>query len=115
MIDLKKVPGNTETRDTKYLAAPTGNLYETVVILAQRANQIAAEEKKEITTKLEDVKTDRDNMEEVFENKEQIEISRYYERLPKPALIAIEEFKEGDLEYRTAKTDSPVSSQEEGE
>ncbi len=105
MIDLKKVPSNTETRDTKYLAAPTGNLYETVVILAQRANQIAAEEKKEIAAKLEDVKNDRDNMEEVFENKEQIEISRYYERLPKPALIAIEEFREGDLEYRLARND----------
>ena len=94
-MDIREVPTNTVTRDTKELAAPTGNLYETVVILSKRANQIALEEKKEIQKKLEDFRGERDNMEEVFENKEQIEISKYYERLPKPDLIAIEEFKRG--------------------
>ena len=105
-MDIREVPTNTVTRDTKELAAPTGNLYETVVILSKRANQIALEEKKEIQKKLEDFRNERDNMEEVFENKEQIEISKYYERLPKPDLIAIEEFKHGELYYRTAKTEN---------
>ena len=102
-MDKKKVPNNTITRDIKYLAEPTGNIYETVVILYKRANQIALAEKKELTRKLEDFKNDRDTMEEVFENREQIEISKYYERQPKPGLVAIEEFQEGDLYYRMAK------------
>ena len=101
----KKTPTNTITRDLSDLAAPTGNIYETVVILAKRANQIAIAEKKELTRKLEDFKNDRDTMEEVFENREQIEISKYYERQPKPSLVAIEEFKEGDVAYRMAKQD----------
>jgi DNA-directed RNA polymerase subunit K/omega len=102
-MDKKKVPNNTITRDIKYLAEPTGNIYESVVILYKRANQIALAEKKELTKKLEDFKNDRDTMEEVFENREQIEISKYYERQPKPGLVAIEEFQEGDLYYRMAK------------
>ena len=101
----KKVPTNTQTRDLCDLAAPTGNIYETVVILSKRANQIAIAEKKELTRKLEDFKNDRDTMEEVFENREQIEISKYYERQPKPSLVAIEEFKEGEVHYRMAKQD----------
>ena len=98
----KKVPQNTITRDVKYLAEPTGNLYETVAILYKRANQIALAEKKELNKKLEDFKNDRDTMEEVFENKEQIEISKYYERQPKPDLVAISEFENGELYYRMA-------------
>jgi len=98
----KKVPGNTITRDVKYLAEPTGNIYETVAILSKRANQIALEEKKELNKKLEDFRTERDTMDEVFENREQIEISKYYEKLPKPDLIAIQEFQDGELYYRTA-------------
>ena len=109
-MDRKKVPGNTVTRDVKDLAAPTGNLYESVDILYKRANQIAAAEKKELNKKLEDFKNDRDSMEEVFENREQIEISKYYEKLPKPALVAVEEFKEGELEYRVAN-DKPYSEE----
>ena len=105
-MDNKKVPVNTITRDVKDLAAPTGNIYETVVILYKRANQIALAEKKELNKKLEDFKNDRDSMDEVFENREQIEISKFYERQPKPALVAIEEFKEGELDYRTAKHDT---------
>ena len=98
----KKVPTNTITRDTKNLAAPTGNIYETVVILYKRANQIALAEKKELAKKLEDFRGERDTMDEVFENKEQIEISKYYERQPKPDLVAISEFENGDLYYRKA-------------
>ena len=102
-MDKKKVPTNTITRDIKYLAEPTGNIYETVVVLYKRANQIAAAEKKELTKKLEDFKNERDTMEEVFENKEQIEISKYYERQPKPDLVAISEFENDELFYRKAK------------
>ena len=98
----KKVPSNTITRDIKYLAEPTGNIYETVVLLYKRANQIALAEKKELANKLEDFRTDRDTMDEVFENREQIEISKYYEKLPKPDLIAISEFEDGELYYRMA-------------
>ncbi len=98
----KKVPTNTITRDTKNLAAPTGNIYETVVILYKRANQIALAEKKELNKKLEDFRNERDTMDEVFENKEQIEISKYYEKQPKPDLVAISEFENGDLYYRKA-------------
>ena len=102
MDNKKKVPVNTITRDIKNLAEPTGNIYESVVILYKRANQIALAEKKELTKKLEDFRTDRDTMEEVFENKEQIEISKYYERQPKPDLVAISEFEHGELYYRNA-------------
>ena len=98
----KKVPSNTITRDIKYLAEPTGNIYETVVLLYKRANQIALAEKKELAKKLEDFRTDRDTMDEVFENREQIEISKYYEKLPKPDLIAISEFEDSELYYRMA-------------
>ena len=102
MEGKKKVPSNTITRDIKYLAEPTGNIYETVVLLYKRANQIALAEKKELAKKLEDFRTDRDTMDEVFENREQIEISKYYEKLPKPDLIAISEFEDGELYYRMA-------------
>jgi len=103
MDTKKKVPTNTITRDIKNLAAPTGNIYESVVILSKRANQIAAAEKRELIKKLEDFRNDRDTMEEVFENKEQIEISKYYERQPKPGLVAISEFENGELVYKQAQ------------
>lgn len=105
-MDKKNVPQNTITRDIKYLAAPTGNIYESVVILYKRANQIALAEKKELNKKLEDFKNDRDSMDEVFENREQIEISKYYERQPKPVLVAVSEFENGELTYRMAKNES---------
>ncbi len=105
-MDKKNVPQNTITRDVKYLAAPTGNIYETVVILYKRANQIALAEKKELNKKLEDFKNDRDSMDEVFENREQIEISKYYEMQPKPVLVAVSEFENDELTYRMAKNES---------
>ncbi len=105
MENKKIIPNNTITRDIKNLAEPTGNIYESVVILYKRANQIAAAEKKELMKKLEDFRNERDTMEEVFENKEQIEISKYYERQPKPDLVAIYEFENGDLFYRKAQSE----------
>ena len=105
---VKNVPDNTITRDIKYLAEPTGNIYETVAILYKRANQISLAEKKELTKKLEDFRNDRDTMEEVFENREQIEISKCYERLPKPDLIAIKEFEDKELYYRMAEPEEKL-------
>ena len=102
-MNKKTIPTNTVTRDLCDIAAPTGNIYECVVILSKRANQIAIAEKKELTRKLEDFKNDRDTLEEVFENREQIEISKYYEKQPKPALVAISEFEAGEIYYRMAK------------
>ena len=101
-MNTKKVPTNTRTRDLCDFAAPTGNIYETVVILSKRANQIAMAEKKELSKKLEEFKDSRDTMEEVYENSEQIEISKYYETLPKPGLVAISEFEQGEISYRMA-------------
>ncbi len=105
-MSTKKIPTNTLTRDLCDLAAPTGNIYETVVVLSKRANQIAIAEKKELTRRLEEFKNERDTMEEVSENREQIEISKYYERQPKPSLVAIEEFNDGKVYYRMAKKEN---------
>ena len=96
----KSVPGNTVTRDISKLVEPTGNIYESVMIIAKRSNQISAEMKFELSQKLEEFSTYADTLEETFENREQIEISRYYERLPKASLVAINEFEEGRIHYR---------------
>ena len=101
-MEIKKnVPNNTITRKLVDLDSPTGNIYESINIIARRANQIATELKAEINRKLADFSapTDR-SVEETFENREQIEISRYYERLPKPAIIATEEFLDGEVSFR---------------
>lgn len=99
MTNEKKVPTNTVTRDLCDFAAPTGNIYETVVILSKRSNQIAIAEKKELNEYLEAVKTDRDTMEEVVENREQIDVSKRFERRPKPTLRAISEFEDSQIFY----------------
>ncbi len=88
------------TRDIDKIYSPTGNLYESVVIISKRARQIAVNLKEELNGKLADFATTVDNLEEVFENREQIEISRFYERMPKPTTTATEEFLEGKLTYR---------------
>ena len=109
MIDYKKsnAPVTTVTRNLSDLDSQTGNLYETVAIVAKRANQIGVELKQELNTKLEEFATFTDNLEEVFENREQIEISRFYERLPKPTLIAAQEFLEGKVYFRTPEPTAP--------
>ncbi|MBQ8493217.1 MAG: DNA-directed RNA polymerase subunit omega [Alistipes sp.] len=101
-MEIKKnVPGNTVTRKLVDIDTPTGNVYESINIIARRANQIAAELKTELNRKLADFSAPSDNsVEETFENREQIEISRYYERLPKPAIIATEEFLDGEIYFR---------------
>lgn len=100
-MEIKKsTPNNTVTRKLTDLDAPTGNIYESIMIIAKRANQIAAETKQELTRKLADFSSTTDSLEETFENREQIEISRYHERLPKPTIIATEEFLEGNVYFR---------------
>jgi DNA-directed RNA polymerase subunit K/omega len=88
------------TRDLTEMGNPTGNVYESVVIISKRANQIASEMKDELNGKLSEFTSSTDNLEEVFENREQIEISKYYERLPKPTLIATQEFLDGKVYFR---------------
>ncbi|MFA6126125.1 MAG: DNA-directed RNA polymerase subunit omega [Bacteroidales bacterium] len=102
-MDYKKsnAPLTTVTRNLYDMDNPTGNLYQTVAIVSKRANQISVQMKQELNVKLEEFTSFTDNLEEVFENREQIEISKFYERLPKPTLIAIQEFMEGKVYYRT--------------
>jgi DNA-directed RNA polymerase subunit K/omega len=88
------------TRDIEKIASPSGNLYESVVVISRRARQIAVNMKEELNNKLAEFATTVDNLEEVFENREQIEISKFYERMPKPTNIATDEFLEGELSYR---------------
>ena len=103
MEEKKQVVNNTITRELSKLAAPTGNIYESAMIMAKRANQISAEIKQELSAKLEEFSNFADTLEETFENREQIEISRHYEKLPKPSLTAIKEFEEGKIFYRGAE------------
>lgn len=106
-MDYKKsnAPLNTVTRDLVELAEATGNIYETVSIISKRSNQIAAEMRHDLENKLKEFETLSDNLEEVNENREQIEISRYYEKLPKPTLIATQEYIDGKLYYRNPSKD----------
>ena len=106
-MDYKKSKAskNTITRDINQLMEPVGNVYETVAIIAKRANQISTGIKKELDSKLQDFSVPQDALDETFENKEQIEISRQYERLPKPTLMATQEFIDGELVYRSGNRD----------
>lgn len=106
-MDYKKsnAPLNTVTRDLVSMAEPTGNIYETVSIIAKRANQIAGEMRHDLEKKLQEFASLNDNLEEVSENREQIEISRYYEKLPKPTLIATQEYLDDKLYYRNPTKD----------
>ena len=101
-------PKNTITRDMNHLVEPVGNVYETVAIIAKRANQISNGLKKELDAKLQDFSVPQDSLEETFENKEQIEISRSYEKLPKPTLMATQEFLEGNLIYKGSNKDEAL-------
>ena len=106
-MDYRKsnAPTNTVTRDMMKLSEETGNVYETVAIISKRANQISVEMKQDLEKKLQEFASYNDNLEEVFENREQIEISRYYEKLPKPTLIAADEFLHGRIYYRNPVKD----------
>lgn len=101
-MDYKKVKTETTavTRQKDKFYGQTGNIYETVVVLAKRANQIGLEIKKELDQKIEEFAPATDNLEEVFENREQIEIAKFYERLPKPTLISVDEFLKENIYIR---------------
>lgn len=109
-MDYKKTtaPNDTVTRDVMNLCEETGNIYESVVIIGKRANQISAEIKQELSRKLSEFASTQDNLDEVFENREQIEISRYYEKLPKPTLMATQEFIEGKIYYRNPSKETTL-------
>ena len=106
-MDYKKsnAPSTTITRDLMALCEDTGNIYETVAIIGKRSNQIAVDIKTDLSKKLAEFASYNDNLEEVFENREQIEISRYYEKLPKSNLLATQEFIEGKIYYRNPAKD----------
>lgn len=109
-MDYKKTlaPTDTVNRDPMNLCEETGNIYESVVIIAKRANQISAEIKQELSKKLSEFASTQDNLDEVFENREQIEISRYYEKLPKPTLMATQEFIDGKIYYRNPSKEATL-------
>ena len=104
-MDYKKTnaPTNTVVRNMADMWHDTGNIYETAAIIGKRSNQIAVEMKNELSKKLQEFASYTDNLEEIFENREQIEISKYYEKLPKPTSIAIKEWLDGEIYFR--KTD----------
>ena len=106
-MDFKKIRTETTvvTRQKDQFYKGTGNIYETVAILTKRANQIASEMKEELNKKIEEFATNNDSLEEVFENREQIEIAKFYERLPKPTLIAIHEFLNDEIYFRNPRKD----------
>ena len=101
-MDLKKTtaPVNTVTYNKSKIEESTGNIYEAITIIAKRANQINTEIKKELIEKLEEFATYNDSLEEIFENKEQIEVSKFYEKLPKPHALAVQEWLEEKISYR---------------
>ncbi|MCB2408446.1 DNA-directed RNA polymerase subunit omega [Hymenobacter lucidus] len=108
-----KTPNNVSasivTRNMSDFTHETGNVYESIAIISKRANQISIKLKEELNGKLSEFATTVDNLEEVFENREQIEISKHYERLPKPTILAIEEFMEGKVTFRTpAEEEAPI-------
>ena len=107
-MDFKKIKTETTvvTRQKDQFYKGTGNIYETVAILTIRANQIASEMKEELNKKIEEFATNNDSLEEVFENREQIEIAKFYERLPKPTLIAIHEFLNDEIYFRNPRKDT---------
>ena len=90
----------TVTRDTIHLEDKTGNIYESIVAMSKRSNQISSEIKEELTSKLQEFASNTDNLEEIFENREQIEVSRYYERLPKSGAIAMQEMEGEDIFWK---------------
>lgn len=107
-MDYKKskAPLNTVTRNIMDLCDETGNIYKSVAIVGKRANQISTEIKQDLSKKLAEFASYNDSLEEVFENREQIEISRYYEKLPKPTLLATEEFVEHKIYWRDPAADN---------
>lgn len=104
-MDLKRInaPINTTTIDKNLVDAPTNNIYEAIAVIAKRATQINSEIKKELLEKLDEFATYNDSLDEIFENKEQIEVSKFYEKLPKPHSLAVQEWLEDKIYYRNTQ------------
>ena len=96
----KRITNTTITRNTAEFSQQTDNIYETVAMLTKRANQIASEEKRELHKKIEEFASNSDTVDEMYENREQIEIVRHYEQMPKPVLVATQEYLNHDIYYR---------------
>ena len=107
-MDLKKVnaPATTETYNRNEIDAPTDNIYEAISIISRRAEQINTDIRKELIDKLEEFATYNDSLEEIFENKEQIEVSKFYEKLPKPHALAVQEWLTDKIYFRNTETES---------
>ena len=116
-MDYKKskAPVNTVTRNVMDLCKDTGTIYESVAIIAKRANQISVQIKEDLSKKLAEFASYNDSLEEVFENREQIEISRYYEKLPKPALLATQEFVDNQVYWRDPQKEQQQQRERETE
>ena len=110
-MDIKKykTTSTTITRDVREFDDKTGNIYETVAMLAKRSDQISSEMKRELNKKIEEFVSSTDSVDEIYENREQIEVVRYYEQLPKPTLIAIQEYLNGELYYRNPDKERMVN------
>ena len=107
-MDLKKTnaPVTTETYDRNIIDAPTNNIYEAISVISKRAEQINTDIRRELVDKLEEFATYNDSLEEIFENKEQIEVSKFYEKLPKPHALAVQEWLDDKIYYRNTEDDS---------
>lgn len=107
MTDLKKTnaPVTTLTYDRNVIDAPTGNIYEAISVISKRAEQINTDIRRELVDKLEEFATYNDSLEEIFENKEQIEVSKFYEKLPKPHALAVQEWLDDKIYYRNTDDD----------
>lgn len=107
-MDIKnsEAPVNTVTLDKNLIDAPTNNIYEAIAIIAKRATQINGDIKKELLEKLDEFATYNDSLEEIFENKEQIEVSKFYERLPKPHALAVQEWLDNKIYYRNTQDEA---------
>ncbi len=99
------------TRDNKEIAEPTGNIYESIAIIGKRARQISSNQKEELNGKLAEFASSVDNLEEIFENREQIEISKFYERMPKPSSSATDQFLNGELNFRMPEVEEETQSE----
>ena len=108
MADIKNsnAPINTVTIDKNKVDEPTNNIYEAISIISKRANQINGDIKKELLEKLDEFATYNDSLEEIFENKEQIEVSKFYEKLPKPHALAVQEWLEDKIYHRNTADDT---------
>ncbi len=108
MTDLKKTnaPVTTQTYDRNIIDEPTNNIYEAISVISKRAEQINTDIRRELVDKLEEFATYNDSLEEIFENKEQIEVSKFYEKLPKPHALAVQEWLDDKIYYRNTEEDA---------